>query len=220
MDEDDSLTLIDELEKSTLSVADESSVELDSSAKLEELSTARTSPELPKSPKASESATFSDSEQATNAITAKRHKKFFTNPPPKSRNQHLNKIYSNHLQVPRKNGAFRISVASGSFVREIAQIIEKCSFRGQNYIEKCSFGGQNYIEKCKKPRNFTKNAIFYVIESFLPTFLSFLPPFWVFSLHFCFMGREKLIVKNYMESPALISAVPYIKFSFGLVKVT
>jgi hypothetical protein len=88
MDEDDSLTLIDELEKSTLSVADESSVELDSSAKLEELSTARTSPKLPKSPKASESATFSDSEQATNAITAKRHKKFFTNPPPKSRNQH------------------------------------------------------------------------------------------------------------------------------------
>jgi len=90
MDEDDSLTLIDELEKSTLSVADESSVELDSSAKLEELSTARTSLELPKSPKASESATFSDSEQATNAITAttvNKSAKFFTNPPPKSQNK-------------------------------------------------------------------------------------------------------------------------------------
>ena len=148
MDEEDSPTLIDELEKSTLSVADESSVELDSSAKLEELSTARTSPELPKSPKASESATFSDSEQATNAITAKRHKKFFTNPPPKSRNQHSSKIHSNYLDVPQKNSAFRISVASGSFVREIAQIIEKCSFRGQNYIEKCNFLLPKYIEKC------------------------------------------------------------------------
>ena len=155
MDEDDSLTLIDELEKSTLSVADESSVELDSSAKLEELSTARTSPELPKSPKASESTTFSDSEQATNAITAKRHKKFFTNPPPKSRNQHSSKIHSNYLDVPQKNDASRISVASSSFVREIAQIIEKCSFRGQNYIE-----------KCKKPRNFTKSAIFASLSVF------------------------------------------------------
>lgn len=119
MDEDDSLTLIDELEKSTLSVADESLVELDSSAKLEELSTARTSPELPKSPKASESATFSDSEQATNAITAKRHKKFFTNPPPKSRNQHLNKIYSNHLQVPQEKEIFKTSVANGSFIEKM-----------------------------------------------------------------------------------------------------
>ena len=128
MDEDDSLTLIDELEKSTLSVADESSVELDSSAKLEELSTARTSLDPPKSPKASESATFSDSEQANNAITAKKHKKFFTNPPPKSRNQHSPKIHSNYLDVPRKKDAFRISVASGSFVRKTAQNIEKCRF--------------------------------------------------------------------------------------------
>ena len=43
MDEDDSPTLTDELEKSTLSVADESSVEFDSSTTLDELSTARTS---------------------------------------------------------------------------------------------------------------------------------------------------------------------------------
>ena len=128
MDEEDSPTLIDELDKSMLSVTDERSVELDSSAKLEELSTARTSPELPKSPKTSESATFSDSEQATNANTAKRHKKFFTNPPPKSRNQHSSKIHSNYLDVPRKNGAFRISVASGSFVRKTAKNIEKCRF--------------------------------------------------------------------------------------------
>ena len=128
MDEEDSPTLIDELDNSTLSVTDEKSVELDSSAKLEELSTARTSPELPKSPKASESATFSDSEQATNAITAKKHKNFFTNPPPKSRNQHSPKIHSNYLDVPRKKDAFRISVASGSFVRKTAQNIEKCRF--------------------------------------------------------------------------------------------
>ena len=128
MDEEDSPTLIDELEKSTLSVADESSVELDSSAKLEELSTARTSPELPKSPKASESATFSDSEQATNAIAAKRHKNFFTNPPPKSRNQHSPKIHSNYLDVPRKKDASRISVASDSFVRKTVKNIEKCRF--------------------------------------------------------------------------------------------
>ena len=87
MDEEDSPTLIDELEKSTLSVADESSVELDSSAKLEELSTARTSPELPKSPKASESATFSDSEQATNETSKNKNAKFFINPPPKSQNK-------------------------------------------------------------------------------------------------------------------------------------
>lgn len=117
MDEEDSPTLIDELEKSTLSVADESSVELDSSAKLEELSTARTSPELPKSPKASESATFSDSEQATNANTAKRHKKFFTNPPPKSRNQHSSKIHSNYLKDLQKISIHKISVEICAFLQ-------------------------------------------------------------------------------------------------------
>ena len=87
MDEDDSLTLIDELEKSTLSVADESSVELDSSTTLDELSTARTSLELPKSPKSSKSATFSDSEQATNETSKNKKAIFSTNPPPKSQNK-------------------------------------------------------------------------------------------------------------------------------------
>jgi hypothetical protein len=66
---------------------------------------------------------------ATNAITAKRHKKFFTNPPPKSRNQHLNKIYSNHLQVPQEKEIFKTSVANGSFFAKLAENvknIEKC----------------------------------------------------------------------------------------------
>jgi hypothetical protein len=88
MDEEDSPTLIDELEKSTLSVADESSVEFDNSTSLDELSTARTSLELPKSPKSSKSAIFSDSEQATNETSKNKKAIFSTNPPPKPRNNH------------------------------------------------------------------------------------------------------------------------------------
>ena len=89
MDEDNSLTLIDELDKSTLSVADDRSVEFDSSAKLDELSTARTSLELPKSPKSSKSAIFSDSEQATNETSKNKNANFFIKSPPNSRNQPL-----------------------------------------------------------------------------------------------------------------------------------
>jgi hypothetical protein len=92
LDSNTSLLLLtkisDELEKSTLSVADDRSVEFDSSTTLDELSTARTSPELPKSPKASESATFSDSEQATNETSKNKKAIFSTNPPPKPRNNH------------------------------------------------------------------------------------------------------------------------------------
>ncbi len=126
MDEDDSLTLIDELEKSTLSVADESSVEFNSSTTLEELSTARTSLELPKSPKSSKSAIFSDSEQAINAATDSKNAKFFINPPPKSRNNHsyfenIHKLFN----CIKKNEFQRKTVAKFSFCDEKAQIIEK-----------------------------------------------------------------------------------------------
>ena len=126
MDEDDSPTLTDELEKSTLSVADDRSVEFDSSTTLDELSTARTSPELPKSPKSSKSAIFSDSEQATNETSKNKNANFFIKSPPNSRNQLLIKIYLNSLLCCKKESTLRINVEKSSLV----QIYRKVFFSG------------------------------------------------------------------------------------------